>query len=222
MEGVYEFVANTADGAVAIDEHQTVVLWNGSAKAILGQGSSEVVGRKCFEVVRGRDADGCPFCRSGCEMFRAASHLEAPPTMELSTTRTDGTEVWLSVSSIVVPSRRNGLSVLVHLFREVTRGHELARAVRDLAKLVSGDAPPPHASHPNGGGGPVVAVELTQREREILAQLAAGHSTGVIAESLFLSEHTVRNHVASVLAKLGVHSRLEAATYAIRSGLVAR
>jgi DNA-binding NarL/FixJ family response regulator len=52
--------------------------------------------------------------------------------------------------------------------------------------------------------------ELTQREREILALLAADANLHEIAEKLSVSHATVRNHVQHILAKLGVHSILEA------------
>jgi DNA-binding NarL/FixJ family response regulator len=61
---------------------------------------------------------------------------------------------------------------------------------------------------------------LTPRELEILTAIASGRTNADIAGSLFLSVHTVRNHVQSILAKLGAHSKLEAAAIAVREGLV--
>jgi two-component system nitrate/nitrite response regulator NarL len=63
-------------------------------------------------------------------------------------------------------------------------------------------------------------VRLSDRESEILALLAAGLSTEVMATQLYLSSHTVRNHVRNLTAKLGVHSRLEAVSVAARAGLI--
>lgn len=61
---------------------------------------------------------------------------------------------------------------------------------------------------------------LTAREREVLQLLAEGLSNQEIAERLFLSMSTVRNHVQNVLRKLDAHSRLEAVTIAVRQGIV--
>jgi DNA-binding NarL/FixJ family response regulator len=62
--------------------------------------------------------------------------------------------------------------------------------------------------------------ELTEREREVLALVAEGLSNAAIAESLVVSVHTVRNHIASLSAKLGAHSKLEALSIAVRQGLL--
>lgn len=67
---------------------------------------------------------------------------------------------------------------------------------------------------------PAIGGALTGREREVLGLLADGRSTDEIVERLVLSPHTVRNHIRSVLAKLGAHSRLEAVAIAARAGLI--
>lgn len=61
---------------------------------------------------------------------------------------------------------------------------------------------------------------LTQREIDILHLLAQGASTRSIADSLCVSVKTVRNHIANVMAKLGVHTRLEAVAEALRRSIV--
>ena len=62
-------------------------------------------------------------------------------------------------------------------------------------------------------------VQLSPREFDILRRLTAGESTSDMAAALGISEHTVRKHIQNLLAKLGVHSRLQAAAYAARMGL---
>ncbi len=61
--------------------------------------------------------------------------------------------------------------------------------------------------------------ELSDREREVLDLLAAGLPNAAVARRLFLSEKTVRNHVTSVFAKLGVQDRAEAIVRARQAGL---
>ncbi len=61
---------------------------------------------------------------------------------------------------------------------------------------------------------------LTRREVEVLRLMASGLNTGAMADRLHVSRATVRNHIQHILAKLGVHSRLEAVAYANRHRLV--
>jgi DNA-binding NarL/FixJ family response regulator len=61
--------------------------------------------------------------------------------------------------------------------------------------------------------------ELSRRELEVLALVAEGLSNQEIAERLVLSKHTVNRHVSNILRKLGVSSRVAAASLAVRHGL---
>jgi DNA-binding NarL/FixJ family response regulator len=65
-----------------------------------------------------------------------------------------------------------------------------------------------------------LADRLTPREREALCHLVRGLDTTQLAHAMGVTWATARSHVQSVLTKLGVHSRLEAATVAVREGLV--
>jgi DNA-binding NarL/FixJ family response regulator len=63
---------------------------------------------------------------------------------------------------------------------------------------------------------------LTDRELEVLRLVACGLDNGEIAGRLFVSEKTVKNHIRSILDKLQLRNRIQAATYAVREGLVDR
>jgi DNA-binding CsgD family transcriptional regulator len=69
-------------------------------------------------------------------------------------------------------------------------------------------------------GDATIGGELTPREREVLAMVAAGLTNREIGEALFISESTAGVHVSHLMAKLGVGSRTEAAAWAYRAGLV--
>lgn len=107
-----------------------------------------------------------------------------------------------------------------------TRG--CARLVAAMEKVMRGDLvtdlPIRHAGRPNDSGPDpdvhLLAWYLTARERQCLALLVDGQPTNVIARHLGVSVTTVRSHVQALMTKLGVHSRLEAASFAVRHDLV--
>ena len=63
--------------------------------------------------------------------------------------------------------------------------------------------------------------ELTPREREVAALLAEGLSNSQLARRLYISPRTAAVHVSNILTKLGMTSRTEVATWAVRNGLTA-
>ncbi len=73
-----------------------------------------------------------------------------------------------------------------------------------------------HGADGNGALG----SDLTERERQVLHQLADGRTNAMIAADLHLSVNTVRNYVQAILTKLGAHSKLEAVATALREGII--
>ena len=67
---------------------------------------------------------------------------------------------------------------------------------------------------------PGSGAQLTARELQVLRHVAKGQSNREIAEDLFISENTVKNHIRNLLEKLQLKSRMEAAMYAVRSNLL--
>jgi DNA-binding NarL/FixJ family response regulator len=101
-----------------------------------------------------------------------------------------------------------------YMAKPFDRGELLARVQRSLRRA---GAP---AANGNGHGSRNGEVNLSPREREILALLADGQSQKQIAAALVISPKTVATHIQHLLSKLGVHSRAQAVAIAYRLGLV--
>ena len=69
-------------------------------------------------------------------------------------------------------------------------------------------------------GGGVPRPELSDRETEVLRLIANGKDNAEIAQELHISPKTVKNHISNILMKLQIENRIQAAVYAVRSGLV--
>jgi DNA-binding NarL/FixJ family response regulator len=103
---------------------------------------------------------------------------------------------------------------LCALLRGVFRGEApLSRAT--AAKILKQFARP-EASAPGAAGG----EDLTAREKEVLAHVASGLTNKEIGSKLAIAENTVKNHLKSILAKLHLDNRVQAAALAIQRGLV--
>lgn len=87
-----------------------------------------------------------------------------------------------------------------------------AKVVAELGRRTAAvpAAPPP---------GEPAGADLTEREREVLALVGQGYSNKEIAEALFITEGTAKNHVSNIIEKLGLRDRTQAALWAVRHGL---
>ena len=90
---------------------------------------------------------------------------------------------------------------------------EVAMTRQTTARLIHGFTQPP-PPQPDG------RETLTAREIELLRLVAQGLSNKAVAQKLSLSENTIKYHLKNILQKLGVQNRTEAASYAIRAGLL--
>jgi DNA-binding NarL/FixJ family response regulator len=101
---------------------------------------------------------------------------------------------------------------------------ELIRIVRDVMEdrvFLDPKVAPALFNHVKGGPGTSAKeAALTQRELEILQHIAAGKSDRAIAESLSISEHTVRSHIKNLYRKLGVSSKAHAVARAHGEGII--
>jgi DNA-binding NarL/FixJ family response regulator len=126
----------------------------------------------------------------------------------------------LGTSGIVL--KQSATDLLIKSIRKVNAGeiwldsHTTAAVMRQFATGAD-DAPPGTA--PASSSRERERSLLSQREREIVALVAQGFKNKEMAEKMFISEQTVKNHLHNIFDKLGVSDRLELALYAIHNNL---
>jgi len=76
------------------------------------------------------------------------------------------------------------------------------------------------AQRADSGAAETIRAELSEREIEVLKLIANGKDNAEIARQLYISPKTVKNHISNILMKLQIENRIQAAVYAVRSGIV--
>lgn len=201
---------HTGDGVYAVDYDQKIVFWNRTAERLLGHRAEDVLGRECYDVIAGGDFLGHPFCGADCDVIMCARRGHAPASYDVRTRTASGDPRWLNVSIVVLTGRAKRSTLAVHMFRDITEQRRAQLRMKQAGaedETVEGEASP-------------ALAKLTRREAEVLQYLACGMPTARIAEVLGVSPATVRNHIEHIIAKLGVHSKLEAVVYAANNRLV--
>jgi DNA-binding NarL/FixJ family response regulator len=191
-----EVVGEAADGREAIDQVRTL--------------RPEVV----LMDIRMPELDGLEAAR---RILDAAPEGDAPRILMLTT---------FDLDEYVYEALRAGASgfllkdtppeQLVAAIRVVAQGEALLSPSitrRVISEFVKGNGPRPQAQFPR-------LEDLTARELEVLILIARGLSNAEIAKSLFVSETTVKTHVARILMKLGLRDRVQVVVLAYEAGVV--
>jgi DNA-binding CsgD family transcriptional regulator len=206
------------DAAFAVDAHRRVISWNPTCENVLGVPAREALGRPCEDVLRACDGSGKRFCGPDCSVAPLARGGAAPMAERLWFVQNDGVRraLWLSV--FLVPSQWRDLWTVVHLLQSSAPAAVPLGKERTAVGKCHGSA---RAGQDRNGSGLPQSPSLTAREHEILRRLAHGQPAQTIARALCISAVTVRNHIQHLIAKLGLHSQIEAVAFAYRNNLVA-
>lgn len=198
-----EGLSESEDAVFAIDSEQRVVSWSRGCETLLGRPSSGVLGRRCFDVIAGHDLFGNRYCVPSCPLvFEARIRpAEVIRPIVLDVPLNGGLTSELVVNTRVVPGEDPARPLIVH------RVHRDGTTDSAVERDVSHDHPARARMRSKALADPTRMSALTSRERDVLACLGAGLTTGATAERLFVSATTVRNHVAKLLQKLEVHTR---------------
>ncbi len=218
---VLDVLAQSDTPALATDIGGHIVFWNRAAERLLGRPTNQVLGRRCYDVLGGKDVFGNRFCHENCSVISMSRKGEAVHGFEIVLGSSPKQEQALNVSILKIPGSRAELFTLVHILQPIDRAGRLTRALERMGAQRPGTHQ--EAWEPVTTPGSVSlpkAPPLTEREKEILRWVAAGLQNKEIAQKLGISLATVRNHIHNILEKLDVHSKLEAVSLAFRQGWV--
>ena len=218
---MYGLLSKAPYGVYAVDMSQTILFWNRSAERILGFKANQIIGRRCYEVLRNLPEEGStPICIESCPSIRLAREGRIPPVVHVRMLCASGRRMQATITPITFPATRSNDSILVHLFH-VEADDERARRVASAVQVVllkgSTSAPPTDLTT---RATCCEAYNLTGRELEVLHLLALGLETKEIAAELHVSINTVRNHVGNLREKMSARSRPGIVLAAQRLGLI--
>lgn len=212
-----DLMARAVEGVFAIDGEQRVIFWNQACEKMTGISAAEAVGDNCHDVLKGRDTHGRPLCRSNCPLCELSKGGPPPAQLPMRITHTDGKTLQFNVGTMLIPSSRQNQWNVVHVMRRGREcGAEGRRGCEDRFDGTQFGSPTQLQDMPSQ----IAASLLTGREREILRLLADGAGVMPMSDQLHISVVTVRNHIQRLMAKLEVHSRVEAVAYAHRHRLI--
>lgn len=202
---VKEMFGGARDAVFVLDGSNRILFSNDMFARLCGKPKNLIHGSRCEDIVCGMSPDGSPFCGRKCSIGTQSDVADTADNFDIVVPQATGIPVLVNVGVLPAPRAWRPAQTVV-VMRPV-----------DVQKLLARLANPPQCVREEGRPS---HKPLTSRESQILAMLVKGESTVRIADSLHISPTTARNHIRSILCKLGVHSRSEAVSYAYRHALV--
>jgi DNA-binding CsgD family transcriptional regulator len=199
---------NTSDSVFGIDGELRVCFWNDACEKLTGLTFQRVRDRKCYDVLSGADIRGDSFCGPDCDVGDRIMRNLPVKDYDMVIDDAEGAKILINVGVYLIP-------------REMRSGEDPAAFLsmrrvdcyRFLQRMEKGGAVAWSTGTPE-------KFNLTPRELEVLKMASHGMNTANIAEKLFISSLTVKNHFKNIFPKLKVHSRTEAVSLALRMNII--
>ncbi len=123
MATAFELIEFSSDAALAIDSESRVVAWNHKSEQLFGYSATEVVGKRCGDVLRSAIHQGAPLCVPDCEIFSCFLNRQPFGANGCRICHKDGSWLTVNISSLVIsdqtPSATDDLVVAVVFFRDL-------------------------------------------------------------------------------------------------------
>src|SRR3712207_6298019 len=127
--------ARTADAVFVVDPNYRIVHWDVRSESLTGLMSEEMIGKPCYEVLRGECEGGSTFCEHQCSVMRLAQAGQPVSNYDMRISTRWGQQKWVNVSNLIVDSEEG--PYLVHLLRDTQKTHEILQMARGLIELSS-------------------------------------------------------------------------------------
>lgn len=204
MDALCQTFSNTADIVFGIDTECRITFWNERCRKFFNRPFEDVRLKTCAEVLAGTNLDGSPLCGPDCHIAEQVKRGWTGSDFDLVVKDQGGASVLMNVGLYFTPGKRSS--------RGGTRAFLALRPV-DCYRFLQRMTGEGRFKTKEGVSG---ACNLSRRELEILELMSGGLGAAEIAERLFISPSTVKNHLRHILEKLNVHSRAEAVALALR------
>ena len=217
---IFKGLDDMADGVFIVDGNLRIHIWNKAAEEILGFRKDDVQGQFCYEILRGSNGEGNPICSKHCRVLNMAKESKPISSYDTQVRTNQGENCWMNMSILTVRFGQNGENMMItHIFRDISQKKDDEIILNQILEKASRYQKNP--GNIKDEKVPDNQVEkLTRRQHEVLTLLARGFSTREIADSLSISQYTVRNHIQIIFQKFQVNNRLEAVTFALKNGLL--
>ena len=207
MNELQQIFKYSTDAVLGIDVSGYICFMNNSCESLLGYSENDIRNKACDSILCGINMHGESICRD-CPVGQMSSGNAPLEDFDMMVKQKNGNTVLVSVganyTSAKIQKKYNNVDVILSL-----------RAVNSqrLLQRMSG------RNNVTNGRTRRVNI-LTNREKEMLMLASEGIKTLNIADQKCISIETVRNHFKNIFVKLGVHSRTEAVSMALRQNLI--
>jgi DNA-binding CsgD family transcriptional regulator len=204
----YQVFEQSTDAVFGIDLSGSIQFWNSSCEKLFGRPREDVMGTACAGILCGVDLHGKSVCGPNCPLPKVVPGRPTTGNIDMMVKRINGDSVMVNVGAYYTPVELHETTDNVCVFFSLRRINS-RQMLQRMASTLNTDTEPETGYS-----------RLTPREKQLLILSSEGMNTGQIANQLFISTETVRNHFKHILKKLGVHSRTEAVGLALRHGII--
>ena len=217
LDTLFPLLESVSYGVCAVSMDQKILFWSRSAECILGFSSQKVLGRRCYDVMKGTKSGSLtPECVGGCAPMRYLRAGLIPSATRLQMLCSSGERKWVSVTTAVIPNVLKGAPLLVYFFEDDGEEDRLGTVDDSMRNVLAESGTDVMSDHPEALPAPGETSALSRRELQVLRLVALGWDTPRIAAELRISVYTVRN----LRSKLHVSSKLDAVVKGIRLGIL--